>query len=70
MPHLIAVLHVEEDEQQDGDISFHGEEEQHEFDLNIEPFEQQEEIEQMISKFQITTSFFLTFLVSVLQLYC
>jgi hypothetical protein len=61
MPHLMAVIHVEDDQQQDGDISFHGEQEQHEFDLNINPFEQQHEIEQMISKFHISTPFYLLF---------
>ena len=39
-----AVLAVEEDHQQHGDISFHGAYEQDEFDLNSQIFDQQQEI--------------------------
>jgi len=52
-----AVLAVEEDHQQHGDISFHGAYEQDEFDLNSQIFDQQQEMEQMISKNQISRPF-------------
>jgi hypothetical protein len=50
MPHLIAVLAVDEAHQQDGDINFDAPHEQDNFDLNLEAADHQHELQQMISR--------------------